>query len=211
MDTREEEYLTLLPVDAQACILSFLGRHDLIHFAAVSRGCQGVATMERLWIPLLGRHFGNAALPDSSFANTFCQFRALALSPCNTCNKVLLLALPRAITTRYPTPHLCDLCNSLCCTTCHCQCHCLDLACDGAMSRGDITLQCYRCGGWAHYNCNEVGFCRECSRSSCATCDVFFRCVGYHCQLCPDCQDLLDENGQIACADCSGEFHHWIF
>jgi hypothetical protein len=40
--------LNLLPVDAQASILSFLGRHDLAHVIAVSRGCKGMATMERL-------------------------------------------------------------------------------------------------------------------------------------------------------------------
>jgi hypothetical protein len=39
----------------------------MAHIAAVGRGCHGVVNMERFWIPLLARHFGDVALPVSSF------------------------------------------------------------------------------------------------------------------------------------------------
>jgi hypothetical protein len=43
-----EKYFALLPMDAQASILSFLGRSDLARFSTVNGECQGVATMDCL-------------------------------------------------------------------------------------------------------------------------------------------------------------------
>jgi hypothetical protein len=62
--TEDASFLSL-PVDAQASILAFLPHRDLARFSTVSRGCSNVATMDRLWSPLLARCFGDVVLPPS--------------------------------------------------------------------------------------------------------------------------------------------------
>jgi hypothetical protein len=178
----------------------------------VSRGCHGLATMERLWSLLLERHFGHVMLSLPKLLqrlgptyqlSSHRKFGTLALWPCNTCDKVLLPAQPSADKTRYPKPHLCDLCPSLCCATCNCGCQCLDPACDDAMSESG-HYECRRCRGWAHVGCEkggEVELCMRCGESYCSGCDALFWCEEC-CELaCYDCGPS-DENGDFACAKC---------
>jgi hypothetical protein len=60
-ETRLE--LSTLPVDAQASILAFLPLGDLVRFSADSRGYRGVASLDRLWSPMLVQHFGDVQVP----------------------------------------------------------------------------------------------------------------------------------------------------
>jgi hypothetical protein len=73
--------------------LSLLSHGDLVCFSSVSRECHTVATMDRLWLPLIARHFAGIKLPTSlHLMSPAHQFRALALSCCYVCWKPLLPA-----------------------------------------------------------------------------------------------------------------------
>jgi hypothetical protein len=144
--------LSKLPVDIQASILAFLACGDLARFCVVSHACRSMAIMDRLWRPLMVRHFADVQhvsrghpsimtmlmdLWSSLFhlfhggstpqiacveSSSVFHFRALALSNCSLCEEFLLPIAPKSETT-HPRPHSCDACKSLCCAACHCQCH----------------------------------------------------------------------------------------
>ena len=79
MATRDVMCLLLLPVDAQTSILSFLEYDDVVHFSAVSEECCDVATMDRVWSPLLAQHYDDLALMMvASLDSPFRKFRSLA-------------------------------------------------------------------------------------------------------------------------------------
>jgi hypothetical protein len=48
--------LSTLPVDVQASIFAFLPHGDLARFSSVSREFCDVASLDRLWSPMLVRH-----------------------------------------------------------------------------------------------------------------------------------------------------------
>jgi hypothetical protein len=139
--------LSTLPVDIQASILEFLACDDLARFCVVGRACRSVAIMDRLWRPLMARHFADVQhvsrgypgimtvlmnlwsflfslttpqIPSVVSSPVF-HFRKLALSKCSLCEEFLLPIVPKSETT-HPRPHSCDTCKSLCCAACHCQC-----------------------------------------------------------------------------------------
>jgi hypothetical protein len=86
MAAKGDVRLCLLPVDAQASILSFLPYSDLARFSSVSRGSRDVAAMDHLWRHLLARHFGDVTLPAHLLSNPLrLQFHELALSICTAC------------------------------------------------------------------------------------------------------------------------------
>jgi hypothetical protein len=78
--------LSALPMDAQASILAFLPHGDLARFSEISRGCCGVATTDRLWIPML-QHF-KVELPFAIFG-----FEPSSLFPF-ACHLLLLRVRP---------------------------------------------------------------------------------------------------------------------
>jgi hypothetical protein len=137
----------------------------------VSRGCRSVATMDRLWMPLLARHFGNVVFSASLLLlSPARRFRALALTPCSVCNEILLPLKPRADPewSRYSAPGSCVLCGLLCCTTCHCRCRCLN---DDCSIDSLVVIDCERCHGWAHDDCSQFfSFCSWCDKWFCSAC-----------------------------------------
>jgi hypothetical protein len=160
----------LLPVDAQASILSFLTSGELARFLKVGQRCQRVATMDRLWMPLLARHFGDVLPPASLLLlSATSRFSVLALTPCSVCSEILLPSKPRVDPewSRYSANRSCGLCGLLCCASCHCRCSCLNERCHVAKST-DVT-DCCRCRGWAHDNCQWcVHFAQRAKRISLA-------------------------------------------
>jgi hypothetical protein len=68
-----------LPVDAQASILAFLSHGDMLFYSRVSQRCCSLATMDRLWSPLLARHFSDVDLAylRTPLASLASQFRLL--------------------------------------------------------------------------------------------------------------------------------------
>jgi hypothetical protein len=146
---RTESALLQFPVDAQTSILSILPRGDLVRFARVNRGSSGVAFMDRLWRPLLVRHFRDV-VPSVSQDMLSSSQRFLALAgrtPCSVCFLRLLHTEAGTKSTRYPYPHSCIFCGSLCCVACHCMCRCLDTECH--LTTRPI-ISCRRCKGVGH-------------------------------------------------------------
>jgi hypothetical protein len=138
----EERSLVLLklPVDTQTSILAFLSHSDLHCFTRLSRGSCSVATMDRLWISLLARHFGDVDIPPHLLMlMPDRKFQALALIPCSICTTGLL-PNPKE-TSGYSNPHSCGLCGSLCCASCHCVSHCLDAECERAREENPVLAE----------------------------------------------------------------------
>jgi hypothetical protein len=102
--------LLSLDVDAKTSIFSFLSHGDLISLIETSQGCRQVTTLDRVWSSMLARHFGDVTLPFSLQAlhRVLCpvlNFRALALTPCSACTKILLPLKPKVESTRFSTAH----------------------------------------------------------------------------------------------------------
>ena len=137
-----------------------------------------MATMDRLWRPLLAQCFGDVTLPAPLLSSPVCQqFSTLALSKCSSCSSALLRnkLWNDIVWTRYPNAHSCDFCGSLHCAKCHCRCRCLNLECKAA-----ITIQvivCDDCHGWAHRHCGEAGRCGNCESWFCLSCGDFKSCL----------------------------------
>jgi hypothetical protein len=187
MATNEALRLCFLPVDAQASILSFLPHGDLARFSQVSRGSQGVATMDRLWRPLFARRFCDVMIPvplQSSTARQ--QFRALALSLCSICGERILCDKLRDEPTRYSNPHSCSVCGSLLCAKCYCRCHYLNLECTVAVT-GALTY-CEECYGRAHCACQQLFQCGTCDMILCLICGDFTPRSQCGSQLCRGCE-----------------------
>jgi hypothetical protein len=130
-----------------------------------------VATMDRLWTPLLAFHFDNVVPPTSLLLLSAARrFRVLALTPCSVCNELLLPSKPRDDPewSRYSAPGSCLLCGLLCCATCHCRCSCLNERCHDAKLTN--VTNCCRCRGWAHDNCQWYSFCTACEANFCSIC-----------------------------------------
>jgi hypothetical protein len=206
--------LLSLDVDAQTSIFSFLSHGDLISFIETSQGCRRVATLDRVWSSMLARHFSDVTLPFSlqSLHRVLCpvlSFRALALTPCSVCTKILLSLKPKVESTRFPNTHSCAFCGSLCCAACHCQCHCLNLECQlGSLFHmcGSLIiapLQCIRCKGRTHLCCDkgneQFAVCGFCKRGSCSVCNAMSACDTCGVFHCDKCRDFVDGGTCKAC------------
>jgi hypothetical protein len=149
------EKLCIAAVGRSSQHLSFLFSAKLARFSTVSGECRGVATMDRLWMPLLARHFADVVPPTPLLLlSPARRFRVLALIPCSVCNQILHPLKPRAgpVWIRYSASRSCGFCGLLCCATCHCQCRCLNDVCNIEMlvHNGLVPVEvvhCRRCHG----------------------------------------------------------------
>jgi hypothetical protein len=60
--------ISSLPTDIQSSVFAFLEYDELARMSAVSQQLRGVAIMDRLWSPLLARHFCEVVLPHSTMS-----------------------------------------------------------------------------------------------------------------------------------------------
>jgi hypothetical protein len=199
--------LPVLPVDILHCVFSFLGRDDLARFSTISRAGRSVATQDRLWQPLLAKHF-KAVMPLTKWGPTPArQFSAIALSPCSVCQKPVLPL--QELGSRYPGVHSCEKegCEELCCAACHCQCSCLRRHCKLDRDEDNLDLSvfmCACCRAWCHSDCNEQSIisCDACLVTFCSYCmDQCESCPFSYCDSCR-VMSYCDACKQTFCGAC---------
>jgi hypothetical protein len=212
-EKRSKVTFSTLPLDAQAIILSFFTHRGLARFSEVSRTCRDVASGDLLWMPLLARVFSgiDASSVHRHAFGPMRQFRALAQTPCATCEEVLLVSI-----TRFQRPRSCLKCDMLCCATHVCTCKCMDLVmnsnCDvprhgNAADDGGRggSYECGSCKGWAHAACGGIQPCDPCLQSYCIMCKVIDSCTACHQSFCEDCRLVFscETCNRSFCEDCN--------